>query len=299
MRHWAVIQSRIVLFVLTRHVARTRLTQREFVIAAGHHFRSRTTAPKCLILRPAREKRSQTVSNGEPLFRVERTLGDRRSFLPGRAREHHRSLDLPLRNVPLFSQKAGRLLPRQIPVAVLLVEPHGPGRGGPGADQDRLSRRALEALEQQPTDTVVPLRGLHVGVADELHLAAVLDPHHAYQLAALLVPPETDALADFLLQVVHRHVRLVPPIGGDDSLVGLRRIVDDPVQGRKVLLVAGADHRSSTLTRLGRPVRAGVTGRCRSPPRIPDRIGARDPACERTDWTLPRWRPIEGPMDGE
>src|SRR6266852_2155048 len=68
MRHWAVIQSRIVLFVLTRCVTRTRLTQREFVIATGHHFRSRTTAPKCLILRPAREKRSQTVSNGEPLF---------------------------------------------------------------------------------------------------------------------------------------------------------------------------------------------------------------------------------------
>ncbi len=59
--------------VLTNCDTRTRLTQREFVIASGHHSRSRTTAPKSLILGPRREIRSKSVSNGEPLFSVSRT----------------------------------------------------------------------------------------------------------------------------------------------------------------------------------------------------------------------------------
>ncbi len=52
--------------MLTQRDTRTRLTQREFVIATGHHSRSRTTASKYLILGPAREIRSRSVSSGEP-----------------------------------------------------------------------------------------------------------------------------------------------------------------------------------------------------------------------------------------
>jgi hypothetical protein len=59
--------------VLTRRDTRARLTHREFVIATGHHSRSRTIAPKSLILGPQREIRSKSVSNGEPLLSSSRT----------------------------------------------------------------------------------------------------------------------------------------------------------------------------------------------------------------------------------
>src|SRR5256885_7274288 len=38
---------------------------------------------------------------------------------------------------------------------------------------------------------------------------------------------EDDSVANFLLQLVERHVGLVPAVGGDDAFVGLRGVVDD------------------------------------------------------------------------
>ena len=53
--------------VLSTRDTRTRLTQREFVIASGHHSSITNKSRKCLILGPPREFRSRSVSSGEPL----------------------------------------------------------------------------------------------------------------------------------------------------------------------------------------------------------------------------------------
>src|SRR5438445_13609703 len=85
--------------------------------------------------------------------------------------------------------------PGQEPVAVFLVEADRPGGGAPGTDQDRLRSRAFKVLQQFLADAFAALRGLHVGVADEADLAAVLDAHHAEERAARLVAPARDAIA--------------------------------------------------------------------------------------------------------
>src|SRR6267378_3435880 len=158
-------------------------------------------------------------------------------------RQHHRGLDLPLWDAPISAQQPLDLRAGQGPVAVLLVEADRPGGGAPGTDQDRLRGRAFKVLQQLLADAFATLRGLHVGMADEAHLAAILDAHHADERAAGLTTPERDALADLPLQLIEGHVRLVPAVRGDDALVGLRRVIDDGKERGQVRQPAGSNGR--------------------------------------------------------
>src|SRR6266849_10157069 len=63
--------------VLTRRITRTRLTLREFVIATGHHSRSRTIARKSLILGPGREVRSKIGDRWGATSLVQYSHGER------------------------------------------------------------------------------------------------------------------------------------------------------------------------------------------------------------------------------
>src|SRR4051812_13993831 len=109
-----------------------------------------------------------------------------------------------------------------------------PAGGAPGADQDRLRRRAFEVLQQLLADAFSPVRGLHVGMADQADLAAILDAHHAREHAVGFKAPERDALANLPLQLCERHVRLMPAVRWDDALVSLRGVVDDREERRQV-----------------------------------------------------------------
>ena len=61
------------------------------------------------------------------------------------------------------------------------------------------------------------------------------------QLAFRLVAKEDDSIADGLLQLLERQVGLVPAVGGDDSPVGLGRVVDDGEEGGEVGRPTGPD----------------------------------------------------------
>src|SRR5205814_314280 len=52
--------------MLTRCDTRTRLTQRECVIATGHHSRTRTRPPQWLSLGPEKENRPRTTASVDP-----------------------------------------------------------------------------------------------------------------------------------------------------------------------------------------------------------------------------------------
>src|SRR6267143_5920866 len=169
-------------------------------------------------------------------------------------RQHYRGLDLSLWDAPISAQQPLDLRAGQDPVAVFLVEADRPGGGAPGPDPDRLRSRAFKVLQQLLADAFTALRALHVGVADEADLAAVLDAHHADERAAGLVAPERDPLADLPLQLLEGHVRLVPAVGGDDALVGPGRVIDDGKERRQVCGPAGANRRRAHCPGLGSAV---------------------------------------------
>ena len=59
------------------------------------------------------------------------------------------------------------------------------------------------------------------------HFTSVLNPHHARELSLFFPSPEAHTIIYFVAQIVSRHVRLVPAVFGDDTVVSLRGIVDD------------------------------------------------------------------------
>ena len=96
-------------------------------------------------------------------------------------------------------------------------------------------------LEQRAADAVALAGGRHVGVADQVHVAHRLDAHDRHQLAAGLVAPERDSGGDLALELVQRHVRLVPAVGRDHAAVCLGGGVDDRGDRRALVIPAGAD----------------------------------------------------------
>src|SRR5207247_1716084 len=107
--------------------------------------------------------------------------------LQRRIRENHGSLDLPLRDVPVLSKKRRRLGWRHTLEAMTLIETDSPFRSGPRADEDRARRGVLKMPQQSAADTVMLAAGKHVSVADQVHIAHVLDTHHSNQLAVHVI----------------------------------------------------------------------------------------------------------------
>jgi len=68
-----------------------------------------------------------------------------------------------------------------------------------------------------------------------------LETHHACQLAVRFITPEHDASGDLAIELVLRHVGLMPPIGRDHATISLGGSVDDRHDGFPIVVAAGAD----------------------------------------------------------
>ena len=125
--------------------------------------------------------------------------------------------------------------------AVPLIEADRPVRGGPGADQQRSPGRAAESLEQRAPDAAPLVARRDVGVADQVDVVHGLDSHHADQLAVGLVPPELHAGFDLAVELLARHIRLVPAVARDHAAIGLGRGIHDPEDRLTLVLTAETD----------------------------------------------------------
>ena len=68
-----------------------------------------------------------------------------------------------------------------------------------------------------------------------------LETHHACQLAVRFITPEHDASGDLAIELVLRHVGLMPPIGRDHATISLGGSVDDRDDGFPIIVTAAAD----------------------------------------------------------
>jgi hypothetical protein len=67
-------------------------------------------------------------------------------------------------------------------------------------------------------------------MADKSDLALVLNPHDAYEIAVLLIPPELDASGNLFFQFLKCHIGFMPSVVGNNPSVCLGGIVDDGAQ---------------------------------------------------------------------
>ena len=108
-----------------------------------------------------------------------------------------------------------------------------------------------EVLEE-PAPHARALTGRHdVGVADQVDVADGLEADDADQGPVALEAGEDDARGGLAVELGRRHVRVVPPVGGDHAAVGLRGGVDD--REDRVPLVVPARPHLAHRSSLGRP----------------------------------------------
>src|SRR5262245_12865412 len=142
-------------------------------------------------------------------------------------REHDRFLDLALRDGPVAPQQPRLFFLGHQPEAATLVEAHRPGRRFPRAHEERPIGLALEVLQQASSDAATLLGGERVRVSNERDVGHGLKPHYADHAALAPDAKKSHACAHLGTQLLARHVRLVPAIGGNDSAIGERSVVDD------------------------------------------------------------------------
>src|SRR5215472_5891599 len=95
---------------------------------------------------------------------------------------------------------------------------------------------------QQSAAYAAPLAARQdVSVTDKIDVADRLETHHACQPAVLFVAPKHDAGGDLAIELVLRHVGLVPSIGRDHATIGFGGTVDDREDGFPIVVTAGAD----------------------------------------------------------
>lgn len=116
-------------------------------------------------------------------------------------RQHYGNLDLPLRDGPVNRQEPILLFRFDLPEPVLLVKPDRPGRGSPGANQDRSLDLLEQVVEQEAAQPSAPVRRGDVGVADQSHVPDRLDAHDADQDAIGFNTGESNTLGDLVLQL--------------------------------------------------------------------------------------------------
>jgi hypothetical protein len=69
-------------------------------------------------------------------------------------------------------------------------------------------------MPKQSAANAAPLAARQdISVTNEIDVAHRLEAHHACQPAVLLITPEHDTGGDLAIELVPRHVGLVPPIG--------------------------------------------------------------------------------------
>ena len=161
--------------------------------------------------------------------------------------QDHRSLDLAIGDRPVPAQQRRGVFDHPEPVP--LVEGDGPCRSLPGPDQQGPPGRFHQRRDESGADAAALAPGQHVGVTDERDVLHVLGAHDPEQRTGRRVPAEkAHPGRDFRLELLLGHVGLVPAIVGDDPAIGDRRVVDDVVDAREVVVPAPPD-RPVTATR--------------------------------------------------
>ncbi len=163
-----------------------------------------------------------------------------------RWRENHRGFDLPVGNRPVGSQEPVLLFHGNHPEAVLLIEPDGPDRVRPGADQDRARGLPQQVGQLLPPDALVPVHRPYVGVPDEGDVPDILNTHHPLQSAVGLIAPEDYTGVDLVLQLFFRHIGFMVAVGRDNPPVGLGGVVDNRVNFGEIRRPAGTDQENTT-----------------------------------------------------
>src|SRR5579872_3732167 len=97
--------------------------------------------------------------------------------------------------------------------------------------------------QEGAADALLLAGGEDVGVANQSYIPDLLKAHHAHQHLVLLACPERHAVLDCRAQFLSGHVRLGPAIGGDDTFIGARALIDDGPNRLEILFVTTADHR--------------------------------------------------------
>ena len=161
---------------------------------------------------------------------------------PPRIHQHHRLRNLPLGHGPIAGQQLPGFLLRNAAKPVALVEGDGPRRRLPRADQDRPIGEAREMRQQLAAKSSVLVGRARVGMADERHVAHVLQPHHGRHHTLLLTAPEHHTRREFVFQLAGGHVRLSPAVGRNLASVGAGTVVDDGEDLLHVVWATATDH---------------------------------------------------------
>ena len=78
-----------------------------------------------------------------------------------------------------------------------------------------------------------------VSVTNEIDVTNRLDAHHTCKAAVFLLAPEYDASGDLAIELLPRHVGLVPAIGRDHTTISFGRGVDDRKDGCPIVVLGG------------------------------------------------------------
>src|SRR5262245_9054425 len=144
-----------------------------------------------------------------------------------RVSQHNGCLDLSLRDAPVGSEQLGLARGRDGLEAVALIEADGPGGGGPGADQHLPFAQPPQMRKQRAPDAASLVFRQDVSVTDQIDLLHGLKSHDADKLALHFIAPEHDSAGDFFVELLPRHVGLVPAVSRNDAAVSFRGSVDD------------------------------------------------------------------------
>src|SRR5579884_3477885 len=146
---------------------------------------------------------------------------------PQRIRQHYRGFNLPRRYLPVPSEQTIFLLRAYQPITVLLVKTDSPRRVGPRSDEHWAVRQSLKVEQQLRSNAAVLTSAPDIGVPNQRDVLNLLSPHHAFYSGAFLAGPERYAIIQFMPQLVPRHIRLRPPVVGNDPLVSASAVVYD------------------------------------------------------------------------
>src|SRR5215471_17539657 len=95
--------------------------------------------------------------------------------------------------------------------------------------------------DQRTTNATLLAARPDISVTNEIDVEHRLEAHDANQHAVLLKSLELNSGGNLSVELVRRHVGLVPTIRRDHASISLSGSVDDCQDGRAIVIAAGAD----------------------------------------------------------
>src|SRR5262249_16928843 len=94
---------------------------------------------------------------------------------------------------------------------------------------------------QRTTNAALLAARQDVSMTNEVDVAHRLEAHHAHQHAVLFMAPELNSGSNLTIELVRRHVGLVPLVIRDHAPISLSRGVNDRQDGRAIVIAARTD----------------------------------------------------------